>query len=148
MTDATALDRRRLLQAGLAAAALSVPVVRGGPGRTSGLTAPGSLPTIADWEAVLGDVVTLVGDGFRLVAQVVDVRDTTPAVDPAAVGSSYSVLFDIPDVPATGHRVASVHADALTQPFPVVLNPVNGDGSWEFVVDTRQPLAATGATHG
>lgn len=54
MTDATALDRRRLLQAGLAAAALSVPVVRGGPGRTSGLTAPGSLPTIADWEAVLG----------------------------------------------------------------------------------------------
>lgn len=114
------------------AAALSIPTV--GMVRT----ATGTTPRAVDWSALVGDTVELVGDGVRFVAQVVDVRDITPAVDDAAVGRAHSILLDIPDTAHDGSHIVDARGpDGSTTRLTIL--PVGQRSSWEAVIDRRQP---------
>lgn len=147
------LDRRALLRAGLLGAgvlalATSQPDIAGlvgvgRAGRPIDSRGVGGLPDAAAWELLIGHEVVLTATaGTRTTAQLVDVRDVahpSPHVD--LRGEAYSVMFDAPSLPpASMVTVAVDHAD-LAVPALVLL-PVNGDGSWEAVVDGRLPATS------
>lgn len=156
--DGVPFDRRALLRAGLvggaalaAAAAqatgatgllerLSAEVGRLGASATPSGVAP-TLPSAATWGALVGREVVLTGTGFaRSAARVVDVSDVAhPSPHVTLRGDAYSVLFDASFLPAASSAVVTVHHESLDTPT-LVLMPVNGDGSWEALVDRRTPV--------
>jgi hypothetical protein len=152
-------DRRALLRAGLlGGAALAVAVAdatgttslidrlspdreRNSPHR-SAPDAASSLPSAAAWGALVGGEVALTGDGFsRSTARLLDVTDVAHRSAHVSLrGEAYSVLLDAPFLPDAPSAVVTVHHDRLGAPT-LVLMPVNGDGSWEAVVDRRTPVS-------
>lgn len=157
--DAVAVDRRAVLRAGLLLGATAAVATTVHPGasthaltgllpdpssrRTALPTATAALPTAAAWEQLLGHEVALTGEGWSAVAQVVDVRDVAhPSPHVTLHGEAYSVLLDAPSLPAASSLVVGVHHEALGAPVLVVM-PVNGDGSWEAIVDRRTPTTTS-----
>lgn len=147
------LDRRALLRGGvLGAAALGLAAV--GHGGTAGLAAefarsvgaavgPASVargvayPHLAQWEQIVGDHVMLaMAAGGRHRAQVVDVTAAPDARHAGLEGEAYSVLLDAPRLPPAPSLTVAVRHPAIEVPALDIL-PVDGDGSWEAVVDTR-----------
>jgi hypothetical protein len=91
---------------------------------------------------LVGQEVVLSGAGFaRSTARVLDVADVAhPSPHVALGGEAYSVLFDAPSLPDASSAVVTVRHTSLDAPT-LVLMPVNGDGSWEAVVDRRTPVS-------
>lgn len=152
----TPIDRRALLRGGLVgAAALGVAAVgRTTPGSaadlahraltsarsvTTGVPGVASYPAATAWEQVLGHEVLLIeGAGDRTRAQVVDVRLVPDSPDVRLEGEAYSVLLDAPRLRPSSARTVAVEHPALAVPSLIIM-PVDGDGSWQAVVDRRQP---------
>lgn len=146
----TPLDRRALLRAGLlGAGALAIAIsqpdigaLAGAGPRAGPAVSGGGLPDAAAWELVIGHAVVLTAAGTSTTAQVVDVRDVAhPSPHVVLRGEAYSVLFAAPFLPPASMVTVSVHHRDLVVPTLVLL-PVNGDGSWEAVVDGRQPATS------
>ena len=151
------LARRTLLRAGLLATAAvavgvsdRVGVSRAAAGVLDRIDLRGDprsraarpvLPGAAAWEQLVGhEVVLLDAAAGRTVGQVVDVRDVAhPSPHVVLRGDAYSVLLDAPSLPDASSVVVTVAHEALGRPT-LVLVPVNGDGSWEAVVDRRTPI--------
>jgi hypothetical protein len=157
--DGSPFDRRALLRAGLlggAALAVTVADATGAtnlierlsaelertPGHRPSAAAASSLPSAAIWGALVGqEVVLTVGARAQARARVLDVADIAhPSPHVALGGEAYSVLFDAPSLPDAPSAVVTVQHASLDAPT-LVLMPVNGDGSWEAVVDRRTPVS-------
>ena len=155
--EGSQLDRRALLRAGLlggAALAVGVAGAAGAAGMIERVAAdlgrdamPRSssgpatvLPDAATWAALVGHEVVLTGDGLaRSSARVVKVTDIAhPSPHVVLRGDAYSLLLDVPSLPDASSVLATIHHPSLDAPT-LVLMPVNGDGSWEAVVDRRIP---------
>ena len=150
--DGSSMDRRALLRFGLLGGAMLAVTAANATGvvsvvehlsadlgrSSSDATSGTSLPSAATWGALVGQLVDLTGAGFeRSSARVLDVADVAhPSPHVRLRGEAYSVLFDAPFLPGEPSAVVTVHHRALDAPTLVLL-PVNGDGSWEAVVDRR-----------
>lgn len=144
--DGSAFDRRALLRAALLGGAALTVTAAGATGAssliervTTGLErSSSSLPSAAAWRSLIGQEVVLSGGEFRRsVARVLDVTDVTrPSPGVALRGEAYSILFDVSSQPDASSVAVTVHHEDLGAPT-LVLMPVNGDGSWEAVVDRR-----------
>jgi len=157
--DGSQFDRRALLRVGLlCGAALAVTAAEATsatslierlstelertPRHRPSSVAGASLPSAATWGALVGQGVVLSGAGFaRSTARVLDVTDIAhPSPHAALGGEAYSVLFDAPSLPDASSVAVTVRHTSLDAPT-LVLMPVNGDGSWEAVVDRRTPVS-------
>ena len=148
---AAGLHRRALLRAGLVGGAAVVAgasldgttraVARRWPVAGGAAVVTGLLPAAADWERLVGHEVVLTGAGIgRVLAQVVDVRDVAvPSPGVRLEGDAYSLLLDAPSLPRSSVLQVTVDHEAVGAPALSIV-PVNGDGSWEAVVDRRVPI--------
>lgn len=153
--DDVAVDRRTLLRVGLLGGALMAVTAaadtsaitsvverlatdRSAPSAGPSTPSRASLPSAAMWESLVGESVELRGDGFRgSSARVLDVRDVAHASPNVTQrGEAYSVLLDAPSLPDEPSVLVTIRDARLGSPT-LVLTPVNGDGSWEAVVDRR-----------
>lgn len=157
--DESPFDRRALLRAGVLGGAVLVVTAAEATGATHVIdrlahgteraaarrpaTASPVLPSAAAWSALVGHEVILTGDRIgRSTAHLVELRDVAhPSPHVRMTGDAYAVRFAIANAPDESSMVVTVHHERLDAPT-LVMVPVNGDGSWEAVVDRRTPTIA------